>query len=357
MANQTSECEPSPECPVPIGRRRSVVVRAVALVAWVAAIGLPLSLIAAWCVGFIGSGSLVLGFLALMVQTFAFHAGLAAGVLLLVVLGMRRWRPALALSVGVLVTLGPVGLRFVSRPSVEPMDDAATLTVLSCNLLVGTARPEPLLAWIDKVSPDVILLQEYGHSWTGVVRDSLLPRYPHVWQEPGGAHGQAIISRLPFEAIEDDVFEQRWKVPAPRASLIHEGRSVDITNVHVYPPMRMDLLAAQNNQLDTLREESARRLQQGETAVLLMGDFNASWNTNQLRPFAGIGLNEAHAQVGIGRGSTWGPRHGLMARAPGIRIDQAVYGGGLEPIWSAVGPDVSSDHRPIAVGFRWRDPD
>jgi endonuclease/exonuclease/phosphatase (EEP) superfamily protein YafD len=248
--------------------------------------------------------------------------------------------------------MGPIGLR-VLRSTVPPVDDDATLTVLSCNIRYGTASPERLLAWIGQVDPDVILLQEYDHPFPAVVRESLQARYPHVWQEPGGAHGQAIISRLPFEALAPDVFDRRWKMTAPRATVELQGRRVDITNVHVYPPMRFDLLQAQLQQLDVLATETGLRVGRDVDAVLLVGDFNAPWRSNHLRPLARLGLNEAHVLVGRGRGATWGPPSGPLSLAPGIRIDNAIFGGALEPVWSVVGPDVGSDHRPIAAGFRW----
>ena len=306
----------------------------------------------------LGSESVVLAFLALMVQTFAFHAGLVAGVMLLIAVALRRWRLGSVLLASVLVTIGPLGLRMVSRTPLQAVDDGSTLTVLSCNLLYGTADAEPLLAWIEEIDPDVIVFQEYAEPWPEIVTRDLLERYPHVWQEPGGAHGQATLSRVPFVDVVPDIWNGTWKVPAPRVAIEHEGKQVDITNVHAYPPIRFTLMRAQMDQIQSVAHDAFNQLggissEPQADGVLYVGDFNAPWNSNHLRPLARVGLWEAHARVGTDRGATWGPSDGLLSLAQGIRIDNALYGGGLKPAWSVVGPDVGSDHRPIAVGFEW----
>lgn len=329
---------------------RSTLARGFSFVAWAAALGLLLALAGSRLAG---DNVPSLAFVALMVQTFAFHAGLAVTLLMLVAIALRRWRLGAALLLCVLVTMGPIGLRAL-RSTPPPVDDESILTVLSCNIRYGTARPELLLAWIEEVDPDIILLQEYDEPFPTVVRESLQVSYPYAWQEPGGAHGQAIISRLPFDQLETDVFARRWKMTAPRATIEHQGRLVDVANVHVYPPMRYELVRAQLRQLDVLADDADHRLGAHVDGYLLVGDFNAPWRSNHLRRFAKRNMREAHDRIGGGRGATWGPTRGLLSLAPGIRIDHAIYGGTLEPVWSAVGPDVGSDHRPIAVGFQWR---
>jgi endonuclease/exonuclease/phosphatase (EEP) superfamily protein YafD len=324
-----------------------------------AAVGLLLSLIVARLVD---GGPVPLAFPALLVQTFAFHAGLAVALPLLIALALRRWKLGAALLLGVLVTVGPLGLRAM-RPATPAVDDDRTLTVLSCNLSYGQADPDRLLAWIDDVDPDVIVLQEYGDPWPNVVRTRLLDRYPHTIENPQRhAFGSATLSRTPFVESTMFTWPGQFEVRMPRITVEHDGRHVDITNVHTVPPVALSWVRWQLAQVGDLADEGSRRLggfsEPGEVeGVVLAGDFNAPWNTNHLRPLARVGLWEAHSRVGSSRGATWGPTRGPLSLAPGIRLDHAVYGGELEPVFSIVGPDVGSDHRPIAVGFRWRTPD
>ncbi|MFI4881140.1 MAG: endonuclease/exonuclease/phosphatase family protein, partial [Phycisphaerales bacterium JB064] len=273
-----------------------------------------------------------------------------------------RWKLGAALLLGVLVTVGPLGLRAI-RPSATAVDDDDTLTVMSCNLCFGTADADRLISWIDEVDPDVIVLQEYGGGWPEVVRTRLTSAYPHVIENPQqNAFGSATLSRMPILDRTMFTWPGDFDVKMPRITIEHAGREVDVTNVHVVPPVALSWVRRQMAQVAELAQEGARRL--GGTSgphevdgAIFAGDFNAPWNTNHLRPLARAGLWEAHARVGSSRGATWGPRRGLLSLAPGIRLDHAVYGGDLEPVFSVVGPDVGSDHRPIAVGFRWRTPD
>ena len=297
--------------------------------------------------------------LALLVQTFAFHAGLAVAGLLLTAVVVRKWKLGAVLLLGVLVTVGPVGLRAM-RSATPPIDDDRTLTVLSCNLRFGSADADALIAWIGQVDPDVILLQEYDQSWSDVVSQRLKQRYPHIVEDPQHhAFGSATLSRLPFVESTMLTWSGQPDVHMPRTTISHEGRLVDVVNVHAVPPVALSWVRRQMSQIADLAEVGSGRLgavsrPDSVDAVLLVGDFNAPWNTNHLRPLAGSGFWEAHARVGTNRGATWGPTSGLLSLAPGIRLDHAVYGGGLEPVFSVVGPDVGSDHLPIAVGLRWR---
>lgn len=330
--------------------------RVFAFVAWSAAVGLLLALVLARLVD---GGPVPLAFPALLVQTFAFHAGLAVALLLLIALALRRWKLGAALLLGVLVTVGPLGLRAM-RPGTPAIDDDRTLTVLSCNLSYGQADPDRLITWIYEIDPDVIVLQEYGGAWPGVVRTRLLERYPHTIENPQQhAFGSATLSRVPF--VESTMFTWAgpFDVKMPRTTVEQNGHRVDVTNVHTVPPVALSWVRRQLAQVRDLAGEGSKRLgvmsNPGEVeGVILVGDFNAPWNTNHLRPLARAGLWEAHSRVGSSRGATWGPTRGPLSLAPGIRLDHAVYGGELEPVFSIVGPDVGSDHRPIAVGFRWR---
>lgn len=327
-------------------------------IGWFAAAGFLVALALA---RLLDGGPLSLAFLALLVQTFAFHMGLAIAVLFLVAVMLRRWRLGIALLLGVLITIGPLGLRAM-RTSMPPIDDAQTLTVLSCNLNFGRANPARLIAWIDEVNPDIIVLQEYGGHWPSVVQTQLRQRYPHVIEDPQPhAFGSVTLSRLAFAESVMFTWAGEPTVRMPRATVEHEGAMVDVVNVHTVPPVAMSWVRRQMSQIDDLASGGATRLgdasERGAAdAVLLVGDFNAPWNTNHMRPLARAGFWEAHSRVGTSRGSTWGPRRAPLSLAPGIRLDHAVYGGRLEPVFSVVGPDVGSDHRPIVAGFRWRTP-
>lgn len=358
----SDDAPPAQTAPAGIRQRIS---HGLALVGWFVAVGLLAGILIA---PLAGDAPAAVAFAGLLLQTFSFHAGLIVVVFLIVSLVLRRWRLGTALLLCVMLTVGPSALRSL-RPALPAVDDDRTLTVLSCNLCYGRADADRLVAWIDEVDPDVIVLQEHGGRWPQYVRDRLGDRYPHAWEEPReDAFGQATLSRLPFVDTTRSIWPPDWSIPSGRVT-VRFGRSlVDVTNVHVFPPVSLDWVNQQRRQLDALSLDASRRLGvwsptsgSDVQGSILIGDFNTPWSTSFMAAmrYEPIGwdaryLWEAHHEIGRGRGATWGPTRGLLSLAPGVRLDHAIYGGELEPVFSVVGPDVGSDHRPIAVGFRWR---
>jgi endonuclease/exonuclease/phosphatase (EEP) superfamily protein YafD len=253
--------------------------------------------------------------------------------------------------------LGPAALTWAPGGSAPGADAAPDqrLVVLSANLLFARADPERLLAWIDEVDPDIIVLQEHDAPWPRIIHERLGGEYRHIWQEPRrGAFGQAIVSRLPLVDVQRAPGVGAWEIPCARATVEHGGRRVDVYCVHVLPPIGYHNIVEQRRQIAWLAEDARARLASGASdGVILAGDFNAPFYTNHMRELRAAGLREAHATAGRGRGATWGPRRGVLSLAPGVRLDHVVFGGELAPVWSLVGPDIESDHRPVAAEFVW----
>jgi endonuclease/exonuclease/phosphatase (EEP) superfamily protein YafD len=146
-----------------------------------------------------------------------------------------------------------------------------------------------------------------------------------------------------------------WTEPNARIEIEHQGRRIAIYCVHVLPPARLELVAEQRRQIAWLAQDAAGVLAGPDApgAVILAGDFNAPFHTNHLRELRALGLREAHSAAGIGRGATWKPRSLPFSLAPGVRLDNAMFSSDLRCSGARVGPDVGSDHRPIAAEFIW----
>ncbi|MFG0283669.1 MAG: endonuclease/exonuclease/phosphatase family protein [Phycisphaerales bacterium JB039] len=295
-------------------------------------------------------------FAALLVQTFTFHFGLVAVPLVILALLLRRRRLALALAMVGLVALGPALLAAAPR-SAQPASAGDRFVLLSCNLLNGTADPDRLMAWIDQVDPDVILLQEFRAPWSQIVAERLRTRYPHIWEyEADNCFGEAVLSRTPLIDVEPFPTIGVWPEPNCRVAVEHEGRRIELINVHLAPPVTLAMVAEQRRQIAWLADEVHTRFAaapDGPEGLIIAGDFNAPAHTNHVRELRQAGLREAHAAAGAGRGATWKPRGLPFSLAPGVRLDNAMFGGKLRCISARVGPDVGSDHRPIAAEFIW----
>jgi endonuclease/exonuclease/phosphatase (EEP) superfamily protein YafD len=358
--------EPAPVSPAASEPRRTLrasAARAIAGLAWLGAIGAPVAILVAWLVRtdpeYAGPLEAAVVFGALLVQSFTLHIGLAVGGLAIVAFAIRRKRLSGVLALGALLGLGPAAMTFMpvgssaaASPDVARVDH---LVVLSSNLLYARADADRLLAWIDEIDPDIIVLQEHDAPWPRIIHERLRAEYPHIWQEPRrGAFGQAILSRLPLLEAQPTPSRGTWHVPAGRVTVEHGARRVDVMCIHTVPPIGFANVAEQRRQIAWLAEEASDRLASGAVdGVILAGDFNAPFHTNHMRELRAAGLREAHSKAGRGRGATWGPGRWPLSLAPGIRLDHALFGGELVCVRALVGPDVGSDHRPIAAEFSW----
>lgn len=290
-----------------------------------------------------------LTFGALLIETFAFHAGLVMVAAVGVALALRAWGLVVASVPMVVWCLGPAVWLCV-RPGPGVVEgDGATLTVMSANLMYGRADAAALAGLIERERPDVVCLQEYTPAMHARLEPLLRGAYGHVvtWQRED-AFGQAVFSRLAFVGEAEGVpGVGEWRMPQGSVVVEVGGERVRVVNVHVLPPAALRLVQEQRRQVAWLAEDVEER----GGAVVLAGDFNAPIWTGHLRELRAAGLEGAHAARGVGRGSTW-PGVGWKRWAPGIRLDHVLFGGGVGCVEARVLEGVGSDHRPVVARLR-----
>jgi endonuclease/exonuclease/phosphatase (EEP) superfamily protein YafD len=294
-----------------------------------------------------------LAFAALCGQAFRFHLGFAIAAALVVALVVRARWAAVLLVLLLIPTLGARAAMYGPWRGPAADADAPGITVFSANLLLGRGDAGAVLDQIGAADPDVILFQEYTPASAGY-EAALRAAYPHalVWPRED-AFGQAVFSRLPF-AREPEL----WRgpvgsvIPLIACEVLADGRRVAVWNVHTLPPVGSRNTIEQRRMVAWIATRATRALGGADPpdGLVIAGDFNAPFGTNHLRELVEAGLGEAHAAVGTDAGSTW-PRLWWKRHLPGIRLDHVVFGGGLAPVWSAVGDDFGSDHRPVSARF------
>lgn len=292
----------------------------------------------------------IAGFGVLLCEVFAFHGGLALGVLALGAVVCRRWRSAVLLAVLGGVHAGPGLVACVSPPRAVVIDDETpTLTILSHNLLFSSADLDALESIVDRERPDAIMLQEVVGKQAGEILERFGDDYPHiVWPNTHRWGGMA-LSTHPFVEIPDAIpGEEAWPIDQPVGVIEFEGGPVTFIGIHLPAPNSLGQLVAGPRM--TARLADWIETQPG-TSMVLAGDFNAPLWTTRMRPLRDAGLTEAHRAAGGGRGSTWPSHHAALRVIPGIRLDQAAFTGDLRCIESRVLGPTGSDHRPILVRF------
>lgn len=290
-------------------------------------------------------------------RTFTFHAGLLFLLASLWMVSARLWRPVLAGVPVLAFTLLPTVALFVPRSHRELQPD--TLGVMSINLLVGSGSAALAVSEIQRLNPDVVLIQEYSGAAHEVMEPALRVNYPHIiTSSRDDAFGQAVYSkRAPVEppllfppaslgAGGRTGGPVNLRDPQIRVVVNVAGRDVVLQNVHTVPPISPAFVAEQSQLIDWLGgyAETEKR------PVIMGGDFNAT--DESLGRLRRAGLANAHDHAGFGRACTWHDV-GWMNYMPSVRIDHVYVSRDLAcDRWERAN-SIGSDHRPIfaRIGF------
>ncbi len=270
---------------------------------------------------------------------------------------MRR-RALLLLAAALLATALPTacgaGLRRAGAPPPR-------LRILTWNIHHGADAAEhdnldAVAAWIRRLRPDVVLLQEVDRETTrsrGVdqaavlgARTGMQAFFGKAMDYAGGGYGEAALTRLPVVTVLEHPLPQR-EGSEPRTALelrvrLAGGQVVAVVGTH---------LDHQEDPAD--RRVQAARLAEvlsapGRPPTALAGDLNAALDASELAPLAGLLADAAAGD----------PRPTWPADAPRLRLDHVL----VLPTaaWRVVEARVvseaaaPSDHLPVLVVLELR---
>lgn len=235
--------------------------------------------------------------------------------------------------------------------------------VLLWNIGGATQGPEPLIAVVRRIQPDVIVFTE-AHAYSPFALGRLdlqrlaLPGWSTVWE-----NGYFVASRWPCRPT----LRSTLGIPVPedpsrdRRILITQVDSpwgpFEVASAHFQRPLRHQWSRRPWRSLRGMEElDRLRRLQvsqlvaagRGVTAPLLLaGDFNL---TPASRPYAGLrkAFRDTFAESGWGHGATY------PAACPLIRIDYLLHNRGWSSLSCRVVRGEGSDHLPILAELALR---
>lgn len=208
----------------------------------------------------------------------------------------------------------------------DPPDTGVTLVelkVMSINAKLGKADAAGIVRLVREEGVGLLTVQEHTQALEDrLAAEGLGALLPHRISSPvKGAAGSAVYSIHPIHLV-GSLPDSPFQIPTVRVGVEAGGQSasLDVTNVHAQAPVgariaqwRGDLAA-----LGTLLA--------GPGIVLLMGDFNATYDHSEFRQLlAGGAGGPKPVDVGMAEGSrlvpTW-PMDGLAL--PGIVIDHMI---------------------------------
>lgn len=250
---------------------------------------------------------------------------------------LRRWWVAGLAGLAMLALALAVAPRALHRPQ-EPLPGGTTLSVMSANLLRGHGDVAAVMSLARKHDIDVLSLQEMtADAVLRLDRAGAQERFPYrVLDARTGVHGSGLMSRYPLR----DAHQPRTPLAMPEAQLAVPGveGTILVKAIHVVTPLHDDI---------PLWRDEFRALP-GATPDgqlhLLIGDFNATLDHDELRSLIATGYHDAADTTGNGLHGTY--RHG--SRLPvTIAIDHVLVDRRAHITATSIHPIPRSDHRAL----------
>jgi endonuclease/exonuclease/phosphatase (EEP) superfamily protein YafD len=273
---------------------------------------------------------------------FRWQLGVAAVLLTpLAFLCGARWAVVMVITLG--LQAAPLLLwPRLAAPRFAQSCAGPAIRVTSVNLWFAHPEPARLLRWLEAHPADVLVLQEVTPAWRQALA-TLDPQYPHrALRVRTDAYGIGVLSRWPFKRVETlDLADDGQ--PSLLATLDAPGQRLQVIAVHTHWPVSKRLQVAR----DLALTRAAVRARQATAPTVLAGDLN-------LTPYAPAfdrlqrrsGLRDVQAARG------WRPTWLAGAWPLALPIDHVLAPEALCVLETRVGPDVGSDHRPVAVTLR-----
>ncbi|HUJ06947.1 MAG TPA: endonuclease/exonuclease/phosphatase family protein [Streptosporangiaceae bacterium] len=260
-----------------------------------------------------------------------------AGALLL-----RDERAATAAAVAAGAMTAAIAPRAVVRR--QPAAAGPVLRVLTANLFVGRAEPEPVVDLVREAEVDVLFAQELtADKARSLALAGLGDLLPHSVNDVGmpGSRRNAIYARLPLAPCPA-IPATPWAQPTATLSL--PGGVVRLVCVHLHTPKPVwsgEGVAAWRSELRALQAMPTP----GGPPVIMAGDFNSTLDHAEFRRLLRRGFVDAASQTGYGLVPTWGRK--ADRRLGLLTLDHVL----ADPRCALLGTSVhrlpGSDHRAV----------
>jgi endonuclease/exonuclease/phosphatase (EEP) superfamily protein YafD len=266
----------------------------------------------------------------------------AAGALI-----ARRWWLAAAAAVIIAAQVTFVLPELTAAtPVPQWARDAPVLRIFDVNTDDALRFSPGYVQAIEHDRPDLITLEEFEPSaWRGMQASGVLAQFPHQCAAPSdGAIGFALVSRYPLTGChEQKVLFEGWWVPyMVDATLWTPEGPVTLRLVHTLAPFPSTFGEWKEALAAVDRSVSAS----SDSRMLMIGDFNASWDSKGFAALVHDGLTDGAAARGEATEMTW-PNGAIVP--PFVRIDHVLTGSDLAVTGIFVKPGFGTDHRYVVA--------
>lgn len=261
---------------------------------------------------------------------------LVLGLLFLVV----RWLRTAAVFLVVAGCNFPAILPLYFGGPASPVELERTLKAMLLNVSTDRGDPQRVKKVIQRVDPDVVVLEEINSQWLLDLR-WLADTHEYSRARPREDNfGIGLFSKHPLS--EDEIaYIGDAGVPTILATVETDQGRLRVVATHPMPPAGASRSRFRNEQLEQLPEHTRSSL-----PVILLGDLNVTpWNHNFRRLVERSGLVDSSR--GHGFQPSWPSNNTLLF----IPLDRCLHSSDIAVVSRVVGPDVGSDHYPLTVEF------
>lgn len=252
----------------------------------------------------------------------------------------KKKRLLLLTSVFLVINISQIlPLYFLSGMTQAPAGNAVKIKVLVINIHNENRQHEKVAAYIKKVNPDVLALEEINERWFNQLAETLkeFPNKKFVLREDN--FGIGLFSKLPPSQMAVEYYGQAH-VPSILASFSIKDKSLDFLFTHPLPPASQDYFDWRNAQLS---EIASLRAQFNDNLVVV-GDLNTTSWSHHFKDFQRK-MRLQDSRKGFGVQVSWPTMFPLF----GITIDHCLVSPQVRVLTRQVGPDIGSDHYPVYI--------
>jgi endonuclease/exonuclease/phosphatase (EEP) superfamily protein YafD len=309
-------------------------------------------------IGLLAAGWLIVGLLGLVallrlvawdsieplivLDTLTLIVYLPAWVVAIGALIARRWWLAMAAAVIVAAQLAFVAPEFLAAAPVPGWArHAPVVRVFDANVDQSGRFQAGYVRAIEQDRPDLVTLEEFTPgALQSMMASGVLARFPYRCVAPTpGATGFLMASRLRLSGcrVRTVLWEHKHMDYMVEATLWSPGGPVAVRLVHTLAPF-----PAYWREWSAALAAVGRSVRaSGDSRMLMVGDFNASWGNSGFVALLHDGLTDGAAARGSAADMTW-PNGAIVP--PFVRIDHVLTGARLAVTAIAAKPGFGSDH-------------
>jgi endonuclease/exonuclease/phosphatase (EEP) superfamily protein YafD len=268
---------------------------------------------------------------------------------------VRRWWLGLAAVVIVAAQLAFVVPEFAAAAALPAWTaHASVVRVFDANVDQSEIFNDGYVKAIEQQRPDVIALEEFTPQALWSMKNSgVLASYPYQCTSPTpGATGFLVASKLRLTDCQikntgyNDTSMQYMQYMV-EATLSTPAGPVALRVVHPLAPFPSYWREYKTALADINQSVRAS----GDSTMLMVGDFNSTWNNRGFSALLHDGLTDGAAARGKVLDMTW-PNGAILP--PFVRIDHVLTGSDLAVTQIASGPGFGSDHRYLTASVAIR---